>query len=65
MKPTRRTQPYRQGARHPGTALTMMLRGRTTGGWNPKDIERTKFLMRAGKRASRRPRPQRAQRVPR
>lgn len=65
MKPTRRTQPYRQGARHPGAALTAMLKGRTTGGWNPKDVERVKMLTRAGGRPKRAARPPRPQRPPR
>jgi hypothetical protein len=65
MKPTRQTQPYRQGARHPGAALQNMLRGRTTGGWNPKDLERLKMLQNAGKRAQRPSRAPRPQRPPR
>jgi hypothetical protein len=62
VKPTRTTQPYRTGARHPGPALTAMLKGRTTSGWNPKDVERVQLLMRAGKRPPRPVRPQRPQR---
>ena len=65
MKPTRTTQPYRKGARHPGAALTAMLRGRTMGGWNPKDTERAQFLVRAGGRRKRPARPQRPARPPR
>ena len=59
MKPTRQTQPYRQGARHPGPALNAMLRGRTFGGWNPKDVERAAFLRRAAVRPKRPTRPAR------
>lgn len=40
MKPTRSTQPYRRGARSPGAALTAMLKGRTSAGWNPIDAQR-------------------------
>lgn len=40
MKPTRATQPYRKGARQPGSALAAMLRGRTLYGQNPADVRR-------------------------
>ena len=40
MRPTRRTQPYRRGARAPGQALAAMLRGRTLYGHNPMDLRR-------------------------
>lgn len=58
MKPTRRSQPYRVGARSPGAALTAMTKGRTAGGLNPKDAERAAFLTNAGRsaRAGRKPR---------
>lgn len=51
---SRQTQPYRKGSpRMPGMALTNMLRGRTTTGFNPADITRAAFLVKTskGKRA--------------
>lgn len=64
---SRRTQPYRKGGpRPPGTALTNMLRGRTTGGYNPADTTRAQFLVKAANRRSkpgkRPPRPARTKR---
>lgn len=61
MRATRRTQPYRKTApRHPGLALTSMLRGRTTGGMNPADVSRgAATLMRAAKAGKRHRRPAR------
>jgi hypothetical protein len=63
---TRRTQPYRKGAREPGAALQAMTRGRTMGGYNPQDAARNvQRLMNAGKarkaaeRTARPPRPPR------
>lgn len=64
---SRRSQPYRKGQpRMPGTALTNMLRGRTTGGFNPADTTRAQFLVKAanrrgkpGSRPKRPPRPAR------
>lgn len=64
---SRRTQPYRKGQpRMPGPALTNMLRGRTTSGFNPADVTRAQFLIKAGKNR-RKPgsRPQRPPRPPR
>lgn len=60
-------QPYRQGPREPGAALTNMLRGRTLYGYNPKDAERGAALRRAARKArpDRPPRPARPQRPPR
>lgn len=40
MKSTRRTQPYRKGARQPGATLTAMRRGRSLYGTNPMDNHR-------------------------
>jgi len=65
VKPDRRTQPFRRGARQPGPPLTAMLRGRTSSGWNPKDIERAAMLVKAGKSRQRPTRPPRVQRPPR
>ena len=67
MKPTRKTQPYRQGPRSPGQALNAMTRGRTAGGMNPADVKRAGFLIAAGKQAQsgRVARPKRAPRPPR
>lgn len=62
MKPTRATQPYRQGARTPGPALTAMLKGRSAGGMNSADVKRAGYLIAAGKRHKRPDRPQRPQR---
>lgn len=67
---SRRTQPYRKGQlRMPGPALTNMLRGRTTSGFNPADVTRAQFLVKAangaGKRSSRPARPKRTPRSPR
>jgi len=42
-----------------------MLRGRTSSGWNPKDIERAAMLVKAGKSRQRPTRPPRVQRPPR
>jgi len=49
MKSTRRSQPYRKGARHPGAALTAMLRGKPTFLPNPQDASR-KLAKRAKRR---------------
>lgn len=72
MKPTRQTQPYRQGAREPGAALTAMTKGTTLYGANPADTTRTaskmgrkKWPQRAVNRPQRLPRPQRTPRPPR
>lgn len=67
---SRRTQPYRKNQlRMPGPALTNMLRGRTTAGFNPADITRAQFLLKAAhghhKRHQRPPRPKRTPRPPR
>ena len=63
VKPSRRAQPYRAtGARHPSGALTAMLRGRTMGGYNPKDLERNTALLTRKRRAGRGPRPPRTPR---
>lgn len=62
MKSTRQTQPYRKGARVPGPALTAMLRGRTTGGWNPIDSQRAMFLTGERRRPKRPQRPARPKR---
>lgn len=63
---TRKTQPYRKGARVPGAALSAMLKGRTAGGYNPQDSQRqaVKLLTRSRKkktvdRPDRPPRPDR------
>jgi hypothetical protein len=57
MRPTRRSQPYRAGAREPGPALTAMLRGRTAQGHNPIDlVRRTQTLMRAARAPGRKAR---------
>ena len=40
MKPSRTTQPYRQGPRVPTMALQAMRKGRTAGGFNMADIWR-------------------------
>jgi hypothetical protein len=56
VKPSRRTQPYRAGARHPGGALTAMTRGRTFGGYNPKDLERRVAMLTRKRRDKRGPR---------
>jgi len=44
LKPTRRTQPYRKGARLPGPVLDMILKGSATNQPNP--IEPTRQLSR-------------------
>jgi hypothetical protein len=68
---SRLTQPYRKGARNPGPALTAMTRGRSFGGGNPKDLERSvQRLISAGMgktsaRPARPARPPRPQRPPR
>lgn len=67
---SRRTQPYRKNQlRMPGPALTNMLRGRTTSGFNPADVTRAQFLVKAAKGrrkpGSRPSRPPRAPRNPR
>jgi len=62
VKPTRKTQPYRTGARQPSDALRAMLRGRTFGGYNPKDIERRVQMLTRKRRDQRGPR---APRTPR
>jgi hypothetical protein len=51
----RQTQPYRRGPRMPGQALTNMLRGRSATGFNPADITRAAFLVKAGKGKRKRP----------
>jgi hypothetical protein len=65
----RRSQPYRKGPRMPGQALNAMLKGRTSSGYNPKDLERNvQKLVSAGrsrKRPERPARPERPQRPPR
>lgn len=70
MKPTRSTQPYRQGAREPGPALDAMLRGRDSQGHNPKDLERAMVREqgtqeRTAGRELRKPREARKPRTPR
>jgi hypothetical protein len=46
---TRRTQPYRQGARNPGAALQAMTRGSDFQGGNPMDSQRAvQRLVQAG-----------------
>lgn len=40
MKPSRSTQPYRKGPRHPGSPLAAMLAGHATGARNPQDSKR-------------------------
>lgn len=64
---SRTTQPYRKGPRVPGQALSNMLRGRTTGGFNPQDIYRASARIKraAGSGRQRPPRPQRPARPPR
>jgi hypothetical protein len=63
MRATRTTQPYRKGlARAPGAALTAMLKGRTTTGYNPADAKRAAALIAAAKRHKRPARPQRPKR---
>jgi hypothetical protein len=62
---TRRSQPFRQGARVPGAALDAMKRGRSASGSNPQDTVRA-FLTAAKKRGQKRPdRPARPERPPR
>jgi hypothetical protein len=62
----REAQPYRKGPREPGPALTAMLKGRTSSGFNPKDIERNvQRLVRAGQARKRPERPSRPERPPR
>jgi len=48
----------------PGMALNAMLKGRTSSGFNPKDIERNVQVMQRAKQASRK-RPPRPERPPR
>lgn len=61
---TRRTQPYRAGGSRAQTgALLNMLRGRTTAGFNPKDVERGVAKMATARKAH--GRPLRAARPPR
>ena len=48
MIPTRRAQPYRQGAREPGAALQAMLRGTTANGVNPASFDNQRRQMAAG-----------------
>jgi hypothetical protein len=56
----REAQPYRRGPRQPGFALDAMLKGRTSSGFNPKDIERNvQRLVRAGQARKRPDRPSR------
>jgi len=57
----REAQPYRKGPRQPGMALNAMLKGRTSSGFNPKDIERNvQRLQRSGaQQRARPPRPDR------
>lgn len=64
---SRQTQPYRKGARAPSAALTAMLRGTTSAGFNPADVKRSAFLIAAGKHRRARPagRPARPARAPR
>lgn len=45
MKATRKTQPYRKGAREPGTALDMILAGRSPTVGNPADQRRQLMLI--------------------
>lgn len=44
-KPTRRSQPYRDGQQHPGMALDAMRKGQPTHLPNPADMERRKQSM--------------------
>lgn len=53
VKPSRRTQPYRKGARMPGEALAAMTRGRQAGILNPADQRRALERMLAGMRRGR------------
>jgi hypothetical protein len=56
-------QPYRKGARHPGLALTAMLKGRDFQGRNSQDVvRRAQVLVRAGEKRRRPERPKRPQR---
>lgn len=45
---SRRTQPYRRGAREPGLALQMMLAGKPGFIPNPMDLERETMRRRHG-----------------
>lgn len=40
VQPSRRTQPYRRGERHPSSVLDAILRGRAQQGFNPADWRR-------------------------
>lgn len=44
-KPTRRSQPYRDGQQHPGMALDAMRKGQPQFMPNPADMERRKQSM--------------------
>jgi hypothetical protein len=61
----RSTQPYRVGPRQQSQALLAMLRGRTTSGFNPKDVERGVAKMNRKTKATRAPRRSRPPRLPR
>jgi hypothetical protein len=43
MNPTRRTQPYRKGAREQTSALSAMLAGRPMYLPNPQDVQRKRL----------------------
>lgn len=64
---SRLAQPYRKGSlRPPGLALQAMTKGRTSAGYNPKDMERNlQTLQRAAKAPKRPARPARPDRPPR
>ena len=49
MQNTRATQPYRAGARQQSGALSAMLRGRTTGNFNPMDLQRQTQMQASGR----------------
>jgi hypothetical protein len=51
--PTRQSQPYRKGVRHPSVALLAMLRGRPFFMPNPQDLSRAQHLMAAARRRQR------------
>lgn len=50
IRPTRMTQPYRQGPRRPSGALSAMLAGRDMQGGNPQDVARQTQQMSAAAR---------------
>jgi len=51
VQASRASQPYRGGARPQTQALQAMLRGRTLGGFNPKDVERGVARMQRARQA--------------